>query len=92
MKSGEEQRGRETLGLYMERDGSLTGSSRVTMRWGHPSRLQCRTTGFPRCFRGEDRAQGKRDRGKWRYNTGAESEDVSRQEQDTSSSILKGLA
>ena len=38
---------------------------------------------------GEDRAQGKRE---LRDNTGIESEDVSRQKQDTSSSILKGLA
>ena len=72
LKSGEEQRGRETLGLYMERDGlALTGSSRVTMRWGRPSRLQCRTTGFPRVFPGvrtEHRVRGTE--GSWRQHRG----------------------
>lgn len=72
LKSGEEQRGRETLGLYMERDGLvLTGSSRVTMRWGRPSRLQCRTTGFPRVFPGvrtEHRVRGTE--GSWRQHRG----------------------
>ena len=52
-------------------------------------------TGFPRVFPGvrtEQKVRGTRRTREVGDNTGIELEDVSRQEQDTSSSIRKGLA